>query len=311
MDDHHREHSHLTNNGIRRLSIALVIVAAIMVAEFVGGLLSNSLALLGDAGHMLVDALALGISLLAIRIARRPATATRTFGYHRVEIMAALANGVILGLVAAYIFYEAYQRFLDPPEVRTTLMLVVAGVGLIANLCAMWLLGAVRKDNLNMKAAFWHVFGDTISSLGVIIGGVVIAVTGWGMVDPIIAVLIGCIILWGAVRLVRESADILLETVPKHIQVDEVARMITGIPGVEDVHDMHVWTITSGIHALSAHLLIEDQTVAKSGEIARAVNQDLAQHFNITHTTLQLECEKCEGCPAGLMCNITRREVPE
>jgi cobalt-zinc-cadmium efflux system protein len=309
MGERYPEHRHQAGRGVRRLSIALIIIAAIMVAELVGGLLSNSLALLGDAGHMLVDALALGISLLAIRIARRPATATRTFGYHRVEIMAALANGVILGLVAAYIFYEAYQRFLDPPEVRTTLMLVVAGVGLVANLCAMWLLGAVRKDNLNMKAAFWHVFGDTISSLGVIIGGVVIAVTGWGMVDPIIAVLIGCIILWGAVRLVRESADILLEAVPKHIQLDEVARMIMGIPGVEDVHDMHVWTITSGIHALSAHLLIEDQTVARSAEIAREVNRDLSQRFNITHTTLQLECEKCEGCPAGLMCTIARQEV--
>jgi cobalt-zinc-cadmium efflux system protein len=309
MGERYPEHRHQAGRGVRRLSIALIIIAAIMVAELVGGLLSNSLALLGDAGHMLVDALALGISLLAIRIARRPATATRTFGYHRVEIMAALANGVILGLVAAYIFYEAYQRFLDPPEVRTTLMLAVAGVGLGANLCAMWLLGAVRKDNLNMKAAFWHVFGDTISSLGVIIGGVVIAVTGWGMVDPIIAVLIGCIILWGAVRLVRESADILLEAVPKHIQVDEVARMIMEIPGVEDVHDMHVWTITSGIHALSVHLLIEDQTVARSAEIARAVKQDLAQRFNITHTTLQLECEKCEGCPAGLMCTIARQEV--
>ena len=305
------DHQHSAGNGgARRLSVALVIVAAIMVAEIVGGLLSNSLALLGDAGHMLVDALALGISILAIRVARRPATATRTFGYHRVEIMAALTNGVILGLVAMYIFYEAYQRFLDPPEVRTTLMMAVAGVGLVANLCAMWLLRDVRKESLNTKAAFWHVLGDTIASLGVIVGGAVMWVTGWGIVDPIIAVLIGCIILWGAVRLVRESADILLEAAPGHVQTEEVARMIMDIPGVEDVHDMHIWTITSGIHALSAHLLIEDQTVANSAEIARTVNQDLRQRFNITHTTLQLECEKCEGCSAGLMCDIQRQEVP-
>jgi len=301
-----REHQHHGDGGARRLSFALVIVAAIMVAEIVGGLLSNSLALLGDAGHMLVDALALGISILAIRIARRPATATRTFGYHRVEIMAALVNGVILGLMAVYIFYEAYQRFLDPPEVRTTLMMAVAGVGLVANLCAMWLLREVRKQSLNVKAAFWHVLGDTVSSFGVIVGGAVIAVTGWGIVDPIIAVLIGGIILWGAVRLVRESADILLEAAPRHIRMDEVTSMIMGVAGVEDVHDMHIWTITSGIHALSAHLLIEDQTVARSAEIARTVNQDLARRFSITHTTLQLECEKCEGCPAGLMCDIRR-----
>jgi len=309
MGEQHREHPRRANNGTRRLSIALVIVATIMVAEVIGGLLSNSLALLGDAGHMLVDALALGISLIAIRVARRPATTTRTFGYHRVEIMAALANGVILGLVAMYIFYEAYQRFLAPPEVEPALMMAVAGVGLVANVSAMWLLREVRRDNLNMKAAFWHILGDTISSLGVIAGGVVIAVTGWSRVDPIIAVLIGCIILWGAVRLVRESADILLEAAPKDIQTDEVARMIAAIPGVEDVHDMHIWTITSGIHALSAHLLIEDQTVAQSGDIARAVERDLARRFNITHTTLQLECERCEGCPAGLVCNIGHEEV--
>ena len=309
MNDHHQEHNHSANNSVRRLFIALLIISTIMVAEFVGGVLSNSLALQGDAGHMLVDALALGISILAIRVARKPATLTRTFGYHRIEIMAALTNGIILGLVAMYIFYEAYQRFLDPPEVQTTLMMIVAAVGLAANLTAMWLLREMRKDNLNMKAAFWHIFGDTISSLGVIIGGIVIMATGWGIVDPIMAVLIGCIILWGAVRLIRESADILLEAVPGHIQMDEVNRMILGIPGVEDVHDMHIWTITSGIHALSAHLLIEDQTVANSGEISRMVNEELARLYNITHTTLQLECERCECCPAGLVCEIRRQEV--
>jgi len=309
MTEQHHEHNHLTGNSVRRLLIALLIISAIMVVEFVGGLLSNSLALQGDAGHMLVDALALGISILAIQVARKPSTLTRTFGYHRIEIMAALTNGIILGLVAMYIFYEAYQRFIDPPEVRTTLMMIVAAVGLVANLSAMWLLRDARKDNLNMRAAFWHIFGDTISSLGVIIGGIVIMTTGWGIVDPIMAVLIGCIILWGAVRLIRESADILLEAVPKHVTIDEVNRMILGIPGVEDVHDMHIWTITSGIHALSAHLLIEDQTVANSGEISRAVNNELARLFNITHTTLQLECERCAGCPAGLICDISRQEV--
>ncbi len=309
MTEQHHEHNHMVNNSVRRLLIALLIISAIMVAEFVGGLLSNSLALQGDAGHMLVDALALGISILAIQVARKPSTVTRTFGYHRIEIMAALTNGIILGLVAMYIFYEAYQRFIDPPEVQTTLMMIVAAVGLVANLSAMWLLRDARKDNLNMRAAFWHIFGDTISSLGVITGGIIIMTTGWGIVDPIMAVLIGCIILWGAVRLIRESADILLEAVPKHVTIDEVNRMILGIPGVEDVHDMHIWTITSGIHALSAHLLIEDQTVANSGEISRTVNKELARLFNITHTTLQLECERCEGCPAGLICDISRQEV--
>ena len=306
MHNHHSEASHLVEKGSQRLKIVLVIIVVIMVAEVIGGILSNSLALLGDAGHMLVDALALGMSLFAIRIARRPATATKTYGYYRVEIMAALANGIALALVAAYIFYEAYHRFLDPPTVQTTLMLVVATIGLVANLIGIQLLRGVSHGSLNIKAAFWHILGDTLSSVGVIIAGIIISITGWGVVDPIIAVFIGSIILWGAVRLVRESVDILLEAVPKHIQMDRVIEMIKNIPGVEDVHDIHIWTITSGIHALSAHLLIEDQTVSRSAEIVEIVNKDLAKHFNITHTTLQLECEKSESCPSGLICNMHR-----
>ena len=303
MENHQSQARHLTATGSRRLKIVLVIVLVIMVVEVIGGILSGSLALLGDAGHMLVDALALGLSLFAITIARRPATPSKTYGYHRVEIMAALANGVTLVLVVVYIFYEAYQRFLEPPAIQTTLMLMVASIGLVANLVGIWLLRGTSHGNLNIKAAFWHIIGDAISSVGVIVAGVIIAVTGWGVVDPIIAVFIGCIILWGAVRLVRESVDILLEAVPKHIQIDKVVETIKGVPGVAEVHDIHIWTITSEIHALSAHLLIEDQRVSRSGEIVAAVNQNLGKYFNITHTTLQLECE---NCPTGLICEISK-----
>ncbi|UCB43182.1 MAG: cation transporter [Dehalococcoidales bacterium] len=306
---HEGHDHHQIISGTRPLLLALLIVVVVMVAEIVGGLLSNSLALLGDAGHMLVDALALSISLIAIWIARRPADTAKTYGYHRVEIMAALANGVILVLVAVFIFYQAYQRLLDPPEVEAPLMMGIAVVGLVANLAGILLLRRARHSSINVKAAFWHVLGDTISSLGVIIGGIIIAVTGWGIVDPIIAIVIGGIILWGAARLVKESSDILLEAVPGHIQMDEVGMVMMDIPGVRDVHDMHIWTITSGIHALSAHVLIEDQTVARSAEIVRSVEQELARRFNITHTTLQLECEKCESCSEGLVCGITRQEV--
>jgi cobalt-zinc-cadmium efflux system protein len=308
---HPHEAEHIAPVGNRPLIITLAIVAGVMVVEIVGGLLSNSLALLGDAGHMLVDALALGLSLFALNIAKRPSTLTRTYGYHRIEIMAALANGSILVLVSVFIFYEAYGRFLKPPEVKTPLMLLVAVIGFIANLAGIMLLRRGSRGTLNVQAAFWHILGDTISSVGVIAGGVIITFTGWGIVDPIIATIIGLIILWGAVRLVRDSVDILMESVPKHIQVERVVDALKSVAGVEDVHDIHVWTITSGIHALSAHLLIRDQMVSRSAEVVEAINHRLAERFNITHTTLQLECAKCENCPSGIICNISRPENEE
>lgn len=303
MDTRDRKGRDLTSVGGKPLKIALTIVLVIMVFEVIGGILSNSLALLGDAGHMLVDALALGLALFAVTIARRPATPTKTYGYHRVEIMAALANGTVLLLVSVYIFYEAYQRFLEPPLINTPLMIGVAVIGLAANLTGILLLRRASRRSLNIKAAFWHIVGDTISSVGVIAAGIIISVTGWRIVDPLIAIFIGGIILWGAVRLVSESVDILMEAVPKHIQVDKVIEIIKNVPGVEDVHDIHIWTLTSDIHALSAHLLIEDQRVSKSAEIVEAVNRNLGRHFNITHTTLQLECE---SCPTGLICDINK-----
>ena len=180
----------------RPLKITLIVVLVVMVAEVIGGILSNSLALIGDAGHMLTDALALGLSLIAITIARRPATPTRTFGYHRAEIMAALANGAILVLVSAYIFYEAFQRFSDTHVVETPLMLVTAGIGLAANLIGIFILRKSSHGSLNVKAAFWHIIGDTLSSVGVIIAGIIILLTDWYIVDPILAVVIGCVILW-------------------------------------------------------------------------------------------------------------------
>lgn len=296
-----------TSDGSKRLKIALTIVVAMLGVEIVGGILSNSLALLGDAGHMLVDALALAMSIIAIRIARRPATATRTYGYHRVEIMAALANGVILFLTVAVIYYEAYQRILEPPEVQTNLMMVVAVIGLIANLVGIRLLRQHSHGSLNIRAAFWHIVGDTISSVGVIVAGVIISVTGRTIVDPIIAMFIGGIILWGAINLVRESADILLESVPRHIKVKKVVETLRSVSGVKDVHDLHIWTITSNIFALSAHLLIEDQMVSRSADLVKAVNKRLADQFNITHTTLQIECHVCqEACACDISVDDTK-----
>lgn len=308
MKHERTETNHHVDNSNRGLKIALFITAVIMAVEIAGGVLSNSLALLSDAGHMLVDILALALSLIALNLAKKPATATRTYGFHRAEIMAALANGVTLVLVAAYIFSEAYQRFRSLPSVRTPIMLAVAVMGLIANLFTMSLLHRSRHSNLNIRAAFFHVFGDTISSAGVVVGGVVIAVTGWKIVDPIIAMMIGIIILWGAVNLVRESVDILLETVPKHIALEQVTETIMSINGVTELHDLHVWTITSGIYALSTHILIQDQMLSRTREITAAINRALEQKFNITHTTFQLENEKCEDCAEGLVCQMQRQE---
>ncbi len=299
----HRHEENSNSAGVRPLKITLVLVLVVMAAEVIGGIFSNSLALLSDAGHMLTDALALGLSLFAMGLARRPATPTRTYGYHRAEIMAALANGTVLILISAYIFYEAYQRFSALPVVKGPLMLAVAVIGLIANLVGMFLLRRGSRKSINVRAAFWHVIGDTLSSVGVIIAGVVIYFTGWYLADPVLAVVIGIVILWGAVRIVRESVDVLLESVPSHVEIDKVAAAVKAVPGVTDMHDVHVWTITSGIYALSAHLSIADQTVSQSSDIIARVNQVLAGDFNITHTTLQLECE---SCPTGLVCNLPR-----
>jgi len=299
-------HQHMQSN--KGLTVALLVAVVVMGIEIAGGLLSHSLALLGDAGHMLVDALALALSLIALNLARRPATAQRTYGFHRAEIMAALANGVALTLVAVYIFYEAYQRIHSSPTVNTPIMLGVAFTGLIANLIAVQLLHRGRHGNLNVRVAFFHVLGDSMSSVGVIVGGIIIAITGWKIVDPIIAILIGIIILWGAVNLVRESVDILLETVPKQMPLDKVTGLIKGIKGVVELHDVHIWTITSGIYALSSHILIEDQMLSHTGEIIATINRELEQKFNITHTTFQLECEKCDTCAQGLICQIQRPE---
>jgi cobalt-zinc-cadmium efflux system protein len=297
---HSEEHNHDAINS-RPLKITLGLVLVIMVAEIIGGIFSNSLALLSDAGHMLTDALALGLSMFAMNLARRPPTATKTYGYHRAEIMAALANGTILLLVSVIIFYEAAQRFMAEPAVKGPLMLIIALIGLAANLAGLYLLRRGSKKSINIKAAFWHIIGDTLSSVGVIIAAIIIQITGWNMADPIIAVVIGIIILWGAVRIVKESVNILLESVPPHVEIARVTEAVKKVPGVEDMHEIHIWTITSGIYALSAHLRITDRMVSQACDILTGVNEVLAHDFNITHTTLQLECE---SCPTGVVCQL-------
>lgn len=297
MTEHaHERHSSITTNQ-RRLLIALAITGLMTVVELVGGVLSNSLALLGDAGHMFTDTLALGLSLFALTLARRPASQNRTYGFHRAEVLAALTNGAILILISVYIFYEAYQRFVEPPEVRGGLMLTVAAIGLVANLVGILVLRSASRDNLNVRGAFLHMWGDTVSSIGVIAAGIIILLTGWTTADPIISIVIGLLILRGAVALVWESSDILLEAVPKHLDVVRISNAVSRIKGVRDIHDVHLWTITSGMYALSCHVLIEDQMVSNSTQIVGEINQTLSREFGIGHSTLQLECEECQNSP--------------
>ncbi len=291
---HQINHKRSVSAHQRNLLIALSITGIIMVAELIGGLLSNSLALLSDAGHMFMDVLALLLSFFALRFATRPATEKQTFGFYRLEILAALINGTVLLFLSLFIFYEAYQRFMEPREIKGFLMLIVAAIGLGANLASALVLRTGSHESLNVKGAFLHVMGDLLSSVGVILGGALILLTGWERVDSIISFVIGGIILIGAYKLVMESVNILLESTPKGVDLSEVIDGVKDIDGVRDLHHVHLWTITSGIYALSAHVLIEDQMTSRSSQILEDINLFLRNRFNIDHTTIQFECEACE-----------------
>jgi len=299
------EHTHgtlsLISTNQRRLLVALSITGLMTIVELAGGLISNSLALLGDAGHMFTDTLALGLSLFALNLAKRPANQTKTYGYYRAEILAALVNGTILIVVSGYIFYEAYHRFVEPPEVRGGLMLIVAAIGLVANVIGIAVLRSAGSRNLNVKGAFLHMWSDTLSSIGVIAAGAIILLTGRTIADPIISIIIGLLILRGAGGLVWESVNILLEAVPKNLDVSRMNDAVRKIKGVRDIHDVHLWAITSGMYAMSCHLLIEDQMVSNCTQIVDEVNKTLSQEFGISHSTVQLECEECENSP---VCHI-------
>ena len=306
---HHIGHKRSISSHQGNLLIALFITGAIMVAELIGGLLSNSLALLSDAGHMFMDVLALLLSFLALRFATRPATQKQTFGFYRLEILAALINGTVLLALSLFIFYEAYQRFIEPREIRGFIMLGVAAIGLGANIISALVLKAGSHESLNVKGAFLHVIGDLLSSVGVILGGAIILLTGWKRVDSIISFVIGVIILIGAYRLVMESVHILLESTPKDIGLNEVIDGVKTIEGVRDLHHVHLWTITSGIYALSAHVLIEDQMTSRSSQILEDIDRFLRERFNIDHTTIQFECEACQ---TDFVCRLdTSGNLPE
>lgn len=307
--DHHHNHSghnHGFQKNRKALLIAIAVTGAIMVVEIVGGFLANSLALLSDAGHMLTDVSSLILSLIALQLAARPSSPTRTYGFYRMEILAALINGATLILISAFIFYEAYHRLKAAEAVDSLTMLGVAAIGLVANGIAAWAMLPSSKENLNIRGAYLHILGDLLSSVGVLLGGLLIYFTDWYWVDPVLSVGICIVILRGAVLLVKESVNILLEAVPKDVDLNDVQRALRTLPGVKDTHHVHLWTISSGIYALSAHLLIDNLMMSETGKIIQEVNRLLLRKFKISHTTLQLECENCQE---GFHCAMDRECV--
>jgi len=277
----------------RPLAIALAITFLYFVVEVAGGILTNSLALLSDAGHMLSDIAALGLSLVAFQISKRPATSKRTFGYHRFEIVAALVNGLVLWLIVGVIFHEAYQRFFTPPEVQSLGMLIIATIGLGVNIAAGLILYRSHHESLNVHSAFLHVVGDALGSVGAIIAALVMLSTGWYLADPLISFLIGGLILYTSWGLIKESADILMQSVPRGISLDEVQNSMESVNGVLKVHDLHVWAVTSGVFTLSAHAVINGDN--DFHQVLSELEKALSEKFAIRHTTIQLETKSREA----------------
>lgn len=289
---HGHGHQHGRAGSRRRLALTLVLAAGYMVAEVVGGLLTNSLALLADAGHMLSDVAALALSLFALWIAERPPTPRRTYGYYRAEILAALANGATLVAISVYIFVEAYHRLWQPPEVQGPGMLAVAVGGLGVNLIGLWLLHGGRRESLNLRGAWLHVLTDALGSVGAIAAAGLIWAFRWAWADPVASLLIGLLVVYSSWRLLAESVAVLMESAPKGIDVDEVQRTMKDVPGVLAVHDLHVWTISSGLDCLSAHAVAAEGV--SHAALLKSLRQTLHERFGLDHLTIQIEPEGFE-----------------
>ncbi|HEX2643028.1 MAG TPA: cation diffusion facilitator family transporter [Thermoanaerobaculia bacterium] len=291
----HHGHGSAAAGNQKRLALTLGLSAVYMLAEAVGGILTGSLALLADAGHMLSDVAALGLSLFAIWIAQRPPSATRTYGYYRTEILAALANGAALVALAVYVLFEAYQRIREPAEVDAPLMMGIAIGGLVVNLIGLRILSGGRSESLNVRGAWLHVFTDMLGSAQAVVAGALIWIYGWAWADPLASVLISLLVIYSSWALLREAVGVLMEGAPKHIDVDDVRNALAGLPGVAGVHDLHVWTITSGREALSAHLVVREEKERQA--MLPQIRKVLHDRFGIHHVTVQLETDDCNsGC---------------
>ncbi|HET6891772.1 MAG TPA: cation diffusion facilitator family transporter [Pyrinomonadaceae bacterium] len=304
-------HSHRhASDSRRRLGLVLLLTAVYMVAEAAGGWLTGSLALLADAGHMFTDVAALALALMAAWFGTRPATSSKTFGYYRLEILAALINGVALVVISLLIFYEAYQRWSSPPAVRGNIVMLIAAGGLMINLLCAWILHGRHHIDLNIRGVWLHVLSDALGSVGAIVAGGIMYLYGWYAADPLFSALIGAMIVWSSWRLIRDSTNVLLEGTPAHINLAAVEDAILHTEGVDAVHDLHVWTITSGREALSAHV-IHAYSISQP-DLLRELRTKLHDHFGVDHLTIQMETADFEDetfhfCHAGTACFRSER----
>lgn len=299
--DHHHDHTQGANK--KALTISLILISSFMIVEVIGGVLTNSLALLSDAGHMLSDAVSLAVALAAFKMGEKAADSARTFGYRRFEILAAVFNGVTLIVIAVFIVVEAAGRFVNPPEVATTGMLIIAVLGLIINIIvAKILMSGDTHDNLNMKGALLHVFGDLLGSVAAIVAALSIMFFGWGFMDPLASVIVAILIAVSAFRILRQSLNVLMEGVPENIDVDTVINKINDVEGVEDAHHLHVWSISSGMNAMSVHVVVNGTlNVHETQRIIHRIDEQM-KHENIEHVTVQVEC-KHHDHDDELLCN--------
>jgi len=307
MSDHPHVHfGNLASQTTKRLALSLGLTAAFVVIETIAGVFGNSLALLTDAAHNFTDVIALGLSWYAVKLATQPAHAGKTFGYHRVGILVALVNSTTLILIALGIFYEAWKRFLSPPQVDSAILIGVGALAFFINLGTAWLVKSGSEHDLNLRSTFLHLMGDVMSTLGAVIAGIIIAFTNWNWLDPFVSVLIGAFILWSAWSILRQSIHILLESTPESIDMDSMVSALLKVDGVRGVHDLHVWSINESLRALSAHIVIDDISISAGASIQQDLNKILAHEYNIRHATLQLECEGCNG--NILFCNISQHQ---
>ncbi|MEW6286679.1 MAG: cation diffusion facilitator family transporter [Chloroflexota bacterium] len=302
---HPHTHSHLreaAHQSTKRLSLSLALTLGFVFLEAAAGIFSNSLALLTDAAHNLTDVIALALSWFAIRITARPANERKTYGYHRVGILVALVNSTTLVLIALGIFYEAWRRFVSPPEVQSSVLIGVGLIAVLVNIVTAMLVHKGSDTDLNLRSAFVHLMGDVLSTIGAVIAGVAIYFTGANWLDPLVSVLIGVLILYNAWGILREALDILLEAKPRDINSAKLVEDMLEIEGVLGVHDLHIWSIAQNLRTMSAHILTHDMSIGEGADIQRRVSEMVSRRYNIAHATLQLECADC--LPGSMYCDM-------